>query len=186
MKLRVARILAVIPPLLGLAMAVAWPVSHWRWVALNLNGQLSISLEPGGLRLAYSPGGSFFSGFQYHFGLAAQDDKPMSIWRDADGMHALGFGWVWSSTWPLSVRAGPGWNYVVIVDRFYAITVPFWFMLPVCMLLMIPWIKRHRRADPLGRPCEQCGYDLRATPQQCPECGRIPTQSSELKLTSDV
>lgn len=179
MKCRLARIIAVVPSLLCFAMVVAWPVSHWKWIALNLNGQFSVSLEPGGVRVTYSPGGSFFSGFDCRFESAGQEDKPMSIWQDANGMHALGFGWVWSSTWPVSVRAGPGWNYVVIVDRFHAVTVPFWFLLPLCMLLMIPWIRRRRHADPLGRPCEQCGYDLRATPQQCPECGSIPAESNE-------
>jgi outer membrane protein assembly factor BamB len=55
----------------------------------------------------------------------------------------------------------------------HSLSVPHWF---VAMLLAIPplaWITglwRDRRRYPKGH-CPQCGYDLRASGEVCPECG---------------
>ena len=60
-----------------------------------------------------------------------------------------------------------------IIDTLTAITPFCWFVLALCVVLRR--ITTHRPVEPPGR-CASCGYDLRATPDRCPECGTIPTK----------
>jgi hypothetical protein len=55
------------------------------------------------------------------------------------------------------------------------IAIPYW---AICMLgvaaMGVRWVLRHRRARRvLAHVCTVCGYDLRATPKRCPECGTL-------------
>ena len=58
--------------------------------------------------------------------------------------------------------------------------VPHWWLI---VLLLIPagvyaWrVIVARRARGAGF-CGVCGYDLRASPDRCPECGAAPTESN--------
>ena len=71
--------------------------------------------------------------------------------------HALGFGFALAK--PLSSR-GPA----------YGFALPYWSIVGV--LGLIAWRAR-RRSPPTPGLCRSCGYDLRATPERCPECGAV-------------
>jgi hypothetical protein len=64
------------------------------------------------------------------------------------------------------------------------IRIPLWFFLLLTCIAPLLWLDRRRfRTFPPGC-CRNCGYDLRATPQRCPECGAVPTKSSQLPLAT--
>jgi len=53
------------------------------------------------------------------------------------------------------------------------LTFPAWLGAAVFALLPAFWLLRRliRRKRPCPGFCQKCGYDLRATPERCPECG---------------
>jgi hypothetical protein len=55
----------------------------------------------------------------------------------------------------------------------YAIAAPHWFLAMLFAILPALYLRaivRSRRRNRIGL-CRVCGYDLRATPERCPECG---------------
>src|SRR4051812_3398741 len=74
-----------------------------------------------------------------------------------------------------------GFHYAADSTGFRLIGVPLWFPSCICLVALIISVRawRRRRRD-ATKVCASCGYDLRATPDRCPECGRVPEISERI------
>jgi hypothetical protein len=61
--------------------------------------------------------------------------------------------------------------------QFAFISIPWWILIATTAVLPIIWLKR-RCAPRIPGLCPACGYDLRATPERCPECGTVKPAAS--------
>jgi hypothetical protein len=72
-----------------------------------------------------------------------------------------------------TVRSAPQPPASTWTGRFWGAVVPYWLVAAfslACPLIQTTSRLRHARR-PKGSLCPACGYDLRATPDRCPECG---------------
>jgi hypothetical protein len=85
----------------------------------------------------------------------------------------------------LRIMKGDAWfSYRIYVDlingrayipgavyRGFDVQVPDWLLMLPALAIALSAIIRRRR--PVPGHCRHCGYDLRATPDRCPECGAV-------------
>ena len=168
MNRRLANLLTVLSVLLCAAILLAWLRSY-------LPRGLHLGSHDGRLLL-------MFTEDQWSDIVAPADREPgyADLWQLARGEAAaadsvLGVEYVTRLT-PTSGLPGFGGNR----GRFFLLAVPYGY------LLLVPaagaagsavLLRRHRRRSRVGA-CTNCGYDLRATPDKCPECGHAARAST--------
>jgi len=166
MRQKLLTLATAVSAVLCVAVCVLWVRSYWRWDSLTLQTESRRIM-------VFSTGGGW--------------DVE---WLDY-APPPYGFGWRWESgpdpqsfrafAWPCGTEwAGIGYRRLVVDglvvhDRL----CPSWFVALLTLTTPAAWslarVRRQRTRKRLdaGR-CLTCGYDLRATPDRCPECGLVP------------
>jgi hypothetical protein len=88
-------------------------------------------------------------------------------WRIYNEMGNL---WIWKYTDPsidLQWRTGSVFGWLMVLPV-------MWLIVRCGKDFAAARARRHERSTLRPATCVKCGYDLRATPDRCPECGTIP------------
>jgi len=132
-------------------------------------GAYSVSSYLGGIRWESVPDFPAKQRITAPAGTASGESLSTQVYQPFPGI-------IWAEHWlTQSIGASPPTMWVERRDG----RVDYW--LPITLTLIMPsiwlglWFRRRRKWRQVRRgTCPTCGYDLRATPERCPECGTIP------------
>ena len=180
MRRRLLNLLTALSLLLCVVVAALWVRSFWRSDGVQHGGpaETSWGSETGTLVFSRSyPGESGIgstAGWEFNsYPVEPREDSPFI---NGQQFRYRAFGFEIASYLPArGTVAANGANM-----RFWYVYVPHWFA--VAVLALPPSLglwRRWRRRRKIGAGlCPACGYDLRATPDQCPECGAAVSVSA--------
>jgi hypothetical protein len=125
------------------------------WQVISSSGQLYIAT-----RTAASASSAVFpSDDGFHYYASPPGQRP--VWQSAPG-YTIYFN---RGSFTLVSFHDPRSN-------IWVVGVPHGLIAALAIVLPASWL-RMRRKRPRPGVCAACGYDLRATPDRCPECGRL-------------
>lgn len=143
-------------------------MSHYRQRFIACNGGRLL------LQINHGPSGRNESEPVTHYAYVM---KPRDV-------HDLGRPWRFAGFWIENLSFAPSdshsaWlPYTDIVVPLYAAVIIFSVMPGIWLFKTI----RRRKRGRLAHRCEKCGYDLRATPERCPECGQRTARANTVAV----
>jgi hypothetical protein len=178
-------VLTTLSLLLGVATAVLWARSYWRTdsISIRLPGEVERSGDHGQISLTFnvvsSRGAIVLTRWEEENRVrpdepypppptlrisAYQSPRPWQVERGWQSPRWEGYaGFVSGSEYYNGSGASSDLRYFAL---------PYWCPVLMLTLFASPMLTRFRRRNRPGL-CPTCGYDLRATPTRCPECGTI-------------
>ena len=173
MKRLLLNLMTVVSLLLCAAVVVPWVRSYW--VSDFLFGKSVFDTPQGTRHLREWSVGIGAGGTAFTFASFTWDVVP------ADGSMPVTDGAEWR--WERQNPQPPRGSSMSFWDRYgfgferhdplIVVYLPLWLPSLFCALPPVLWLRRRlkRRRGARAGLCACCGYDLRATPGRCPECG---------------
>jgi len=167
MRRRLFTFASAVSLVLCAATAALWVRGYWAWDEVAVRGSggdlYSASASEGRVLLMVVKNFASLHGTPAR--MSHRSMPPMSSWHNGPGVQIAGFG-VFRHTHS-EIRSGRS-----IGITFEAVMIPCYALVIATAATPLHWL-RHRRVRK-GHYCIECGYDLRATPDRCPECGTPP------------